>query len=530
MPARNITLYARWNITYTITFNSRGGSEVENIIAVANAELKKPKAPIREGYVFLGWFEEGAGEEFAFTVMPARDVVLYARWEESCVVTGLRFTLKETGTYEVTGYSGIDTEVVIPNEYKEIPVTSIGRGAFVDCKSIINIVFPESLEYICDYAFVRCYGLSNIVLPEGLETIGKYAFTYCENLVSINFPEGLKTIRDYAFYVCTNLEGVIFPESLTTIGNYAFAFCQNLTNIILPESLAFIGENAFHQSPYIFFYTKIPTKPEGWHDDWNPWNNPVYFGIDEVLEFNDMHYLVIDGSITITRYFGNDIIMELPASINGYQVTRIGVWAFKGCSIRKLILPEGLTTIEDKAFHSCGALRIVDFPDSLESIGAYAFNNCFKLSYIKLPDNVTVIGDNAFSGCWTSIFYTKQLSKPEGWSDNWNSDRPVYYGVAEIPLYNNLQYLLIDGSITITRYIGSESHLEVPSTIDGYQVRRIGISAFDSCESLKSVILSEGLEIIGDTAFRKCINLTEISLPESLKVIENYAFENDSSL
>ena len=71
---------------YTITFDSKGGSEVAPIKAEAGAQIQSPENPTRNGFEFLGWFESSDGgntlAENAFTVayMPAKNVTVYAKW------------------------------------------------------------------------------------------------------------------------------------------------------------------------------------------------------------------------------------------------------------------------------------------------------------------------------------------------------------------------------------------------------------------------------------------------------------------
>ena len=73
------TNYAHWAInSYTISFDSKGGSEVPSITANYGTALTVPDAPALDGHTFGGWFR--AGRPFAFTTMPAEDVALDALW------------------------------------------------------------------------------------------------------------------------------------------------------------------------------------------------------------------------------------------------------------------------------------------------------------------------------------------------------------------------------------------------------------------------------------------------------------------
>lgn len=409
----------------------------------------------------------------------------------------------------MTRYTGTDNVVLIPSEYKGKPVTTIGS-----------------------YAFHNNTNLTSVIIPESITSIGFGAFSLCANLTNIILPENLTTLKETAFLGCTNLTQITLPESLITIGHHAFGSCLNL-----------------------IIYVKASTKPSGWSDDWNPLNRPVYFGVEEVLEYNGMQYLVIDGSITITYYLGSETELEIPSLIEDYQVTRLGDRAFENClSLASVVLPESLisvgksafsgcinlkntsfpenlTIIEDNAFSDCTSLTDITFPESLATIEAFAFKNCSKLTYIILSNNLTIIKDYAFEDCINLTIYVKATSKPSGWYYYWNPlNRPVYFEVEELQEYNGMKYVVINGNITITHYEGNETTLEVPSLINGYQVTKIGDRAFEGRTTLTNITLSEGLTHIGKYAFSECTGLTNITLPESLTSIGTSSFYSCISL
>jgi hypothetical protein len=62
-------------------------------------------------------------------------------------------------------------------------------------------------------------------------------------------------------------------------------------------------------------------------------------------------------------------------------------------------VPDGTTTIQDKAFQDCISLTHVSIPDSVTSIGSDAFEDCTSLANVNIPNSVTSIGTYAFWGC-----------------------------------------------------------------------------------------------------------------------------------
>ena len=79
----NITLYAKWAAnTYTITFDTAGGSEITPITQDYETAITAPADPTREGYTFMGWDQEIP------TTMPAENITLKARWKDTEKPTG----------------------------------------------------------------------------------------------------------------------------------------------------------------------------------------------------------------------------------------------------------------------------------------------------------------------------------------------------------------------------------------------------------------------------------------------------------
>jgi uncharacterized repeat protein (TIGR02543 family) len=83
VPAENLTLYTSWQINnYSMTFLSNNGSLINTIIKPYLSTVLEPTSPEREGYTFDGWFrDELLTLPYVFTVIPAENIVLYAKWQ-----------------------------------------------------------------------------------------------------------------------------------------------------------------------------------------------------------------------------------------------------------------------------------------------------------------------------------------------------------------------------------------------------------------------------------------------------------------
>ena len=83
MPTENMTVTAQWEINqYTITFDTNGGSEIAPITQDYGTAITVPADPTREGYTFMGWDREIP------TTMPAENITLKARWKDIEKPTG----------------------------------------------------------------------------------------------------------------------------------------------------------------------------------------------------------------------------------------------------------------------------------------------------------------------------------------------------------------------------------------------------------------------------------------------------------
>ena len=82
MPSHDVNLYAKWTAkSYTIIFDSNGGSDVESINKKCGELISPPSNPYKDGYSFAGWYSDSDFKNlYTFTSMPSKNLVLYAKW------------------------------------------------------------------------------------------------------------------------------------------------------------------------------------------------------------------------------------------------------------------------------------------------------------------------------------------------------------------------------------------------------------------------------------------------------------------
>ena len=115
MPAENVTLTAQWTInSYTITFNSNGGSEVTEITQNFGTSVSAPSNPTKPGFSFVRWFVTDSGVAYTFSTMPSSNLTLNALWEE---VIGTSYTV----TFNSNGGTSVSPIVVLEDELATLP-------------------------------------------------------------------------------------------------------------------------------------------------------------------------------------------------------------------------------------------------------------------------------------------------------------------------------------------------------------------------------------------------------------------------
>lgn len=113
----------------------------------------------------------------------------------------------------------------------------------------------------------------------------------------------------------------------------------------------------------------------------------------KTLHFGSYEYEVVDSTVKIVKYTGNESSVKIPDSINGRSVTKIGEYAFEEKqSLTEVILPNKLESIGDFAFFGCIKLKKLDIPQTVKEIGQNAVGYFEKNNIMSPVDGIVIIG------------------------------------------------------------------------------------------------------------------------------------------
>lgn len=517
-------------ITHTIAFVTNGGQSVNTQTYKYEQTIALPSCT-RESFTFGGWFtDETQSTEFTLQKMPLNDITVYAWWREEN--KACEFTYSGSSSFTINGFNGNGETLWVPSyigdkpvteiktsafEYKTditkvvIPdtVTSIGKGAFKGCESIIDITLPfvgESLNatyykavfgYIFDFtqqeggksSGTKSEVFINIKYGDVSGAVWQYT---CQNYYHSYYGGGSYYAGSYYYYIPSTIKNVTITAQ-NEIPLAAFNGCNFIENIKIPESVVNIEKYAFQ---YCSGLKRLNSNVDG------EFNIPTNIETINDNTFVDCYEMT---KLTLLT-----------------NVKKLGDFAFKGCislnqinsnTLGELILPESIAVIGEYAFQNLEQITKVVVPDTVEKIGQGAFNGCNSIKDITLP----FIGESNETIYYCAVFghiFGRERIKPS-----------VYYGSLSFgKSKDSLQTDFVNekyGSSTgiwqytcydyhyiyYTDYYATSSYYYfIPKSIRNVTITvqtKVPVAAFNNCDFIENITLPQNVSI-GDYAFQNC--------------------------
>ena len=558
----DLTLTAVWEKNQvrecTVQLDFDGGilNNTHTVEITANSIDLEQYQPIRRGYLLEEWKDEFGNSYLPNSIVDLNyDTKLTAVWTPQYSDTSnFEFELTDNGrAYSLKGFrTGKTLEtVVVPAQYKGLPVTAISEGAFQDNHKIKYFVAENNITKIEPHIFDLCSNLREITLP----------------MVIQNAANHTKTGDGFAV-LFSNTEPTVdqFRHRYTKCGGFTSEF-EDADTYYIPtklQSVTVIGgvlkENSFRNMDTIqrlrLDSEVIAALPK-----------------NSISESDSLACLDLSGATNL------ETIGQLACRDNT---------ALEEIDFSNLVK---LKTIEKQAFslnktaeEKSSRLKNLDFSDceQLETIGDNAFENCDTLESVNLNScfYFKTFGNNAFKGC--------TLLKDIYLAPTFNIDTDFNVSSSFYDCENQINFVVPENSAFLKNIEGSlyskdmksllvyapnspETTYVLPSSVEkiypnafnlcnaletldlsGWQqttlpsvfkniknlkkvilpdsLTDIPDKTFENCSALETVELPERLKTIGDSAFYNCTSLTTLNLPESIKSIGCYAFYNCSAL
>lgn len=450
--------------------------------------------------------------------------VLAGRSKEDIVTVVYSAGLAAIQNNAFKGFSNLKTfgvQGASPNTFTLPPGTTvIGMSAFEGCVALEgNLVITSTgdsndmneLTEIKDRAFYGCGFTGTLSLSSKIEVIGELAFGGCENFTgSLVIPDNVTQVYSNAFSGCKGFDGTLaLSSSMTQIREGTFEGCENLSGILtIPESVTTIEARAFKECA-------------GFSGDLNVPETVTSMGDHAAFAY-------------CTGFSGVTFIGSPP----GLSV--IPRLTFAGCTgiVNKVIIPEGVTTIDEMAFSGAHFLGGLTLPFTLHTVNKAVFQNTTWTpgDYLVIPENVTTFGDPNDSGF--GLFYAVTgLSKVyntsahlgfETWyglsSDSWVSVTDLSNTGTGTSLGADQVNSAIGGSVHRSSQewvvVGSTLAILGDDTFSGFSA----LTTFGS--AIGSFSLPTGLTDVGWRCFLNCTSLTgELAVsPNLMSAMQGYVF------
>lgn len=411
----------------------------------------------------------------------------------------------------------------------------------INCLFIESVTIPASVFYISIDAFKNCVNLEKIEFAgEGIEWIDERAF---ENtaLTEISIPRTLKGIGVNCFNK-TEITDIVFGKNdadhfelwwnafygskvrtVTFKSNgvqiFAGSFTGSYVNTVTFEGSVELFEKGampINNNPIqeIIFKSDYPAELSRmlvleygyncyYYADYVSFSKRAPSHGELLVSADGFAYTVENNYATIVDYGGTSGEVDIPETLGGYVVNKIGSTAFrdykyydkiqgKTIYLSDVRIPSSVKEIGAFAFADNGFLSNVEFGSGLQKIGTSAFAGCTVLYDVALPSATKEIGDYCFMD--TNL---KTFSAP---------------GIKRIPVS------------------AFENCARLSSVVLSGEMESIGAYAFKGCSSLRNIVIPEGTTLIEPYTFEGCTSLATVTLPESIREIGRYAFNNCTSL
>ena len=392
-----------------------------------------------------------------------------------------------------------------------------GSSLIFDNNGFVNGIF-DSITSISDCAFA-CAAfhapVGSTVNFTNTVTIGNGAF-YKSGVSNVTFGGALESIGDNAFRLsAVSSKTVTFAKDDIFIGRNVFDFGGTVGTYLLSSTVSRVEDGITSIATGAFAQTELSSVSL-------PYTlKAISKGafITKYKNYNDKNYVEVNFRGANKYWFNiktnGDFLKDGVVKLNSSPVSN-----------NNIVWPADATTIPPRTFCSYTNLKKVQIPEGITSIGEYAFSDCKTIEEIHFPDSLQYVADYAFySTTITGNAYAPSLEsflKIKYNSDfASNVDGAFYFG-GEI----------LSGRVVLPDVTklsaGIFAHSEITEIVFPDTLTEIPSRCMRNITTLTSVTFGKNTVKIGDYAFYGCSGLESVTIPESVTEIGDSAFESTS--
>ncbi|MBO4577271.1 MAG: leucine-rich repeat protein, partial [Paludibacteraceae bacterium] len=410
----------------------------------------------------------------------------------------------------------------------------------ISCDSVLTISGAGAMADYNGSSSVPWHSYQSIireaVIGADVTSLSIYStFEECTALESVIIPEGITSLGDYTFNNCTSLEGIDLPSTMTSLGSYCFGGCSGMDSIVSRAttpptangSTFGIGDDAIRVYVPVSAIAAYQSA-EGWSSFTNfmalPEGCIIASGTCGADGYNIVWVLDCDSVMTIS---GTGEMASYTTNSNGQAP-----WASYGSQIRDIVIGEGITKASPYGFYNAGSytngaynnVRSVTIPSTMNTLANNNFYQC-PIETVTINSD-SIVGRTTYSSSSNlqNIFGAQVRQYVIGSS---------VHSIAQSAFYNqsadSLRSVILPEGLTSIGdwgfgYLENMDSITLPSTLQS-----IGADAFYG-SGLKAITIPAGVTTMGGQAFQNCDKLTSLTLEEGLTSIGTSAFANCTAL
>lgn len=465
-------------------------------------------------------------------------------------------------------YSAFESCVSLTGINLPDSVESIASAVFYDCDNLKKVSYSKNMTYIPSDAFSNCYNLTSITDIDNIESIGYEAFSGCRKLQSITFPKTLSKISSNAFWGCISLGTVTISKNLTTISDTAFNGAASRFQVVSSNKYysskggMLLNKNGTRLKQVPANVTGTVTVPKS-----------VTKINSSAFTFGKMNKIVFqDGITTLDKYlFRNlerlhtivlpDTLTNFtsqstpPSYLNSDHITSIQITDTNPSfsSVDGVLYNKNQTTM---LFYPIGKKGTLTLPDNFKKLNRQLKQN--KLTSIRIAE------ENSKFTSIDGVLYDSRVEKLCCYPLNKTSFM-LPKSIKDISYLNRIRDMVKLNKITVSsknkkfyakdgvlfrssndtllyyppkkagEYVipSSAAYIEANAFEHASRLTKLTISKnisrhahttylFDSCDSLKEVVVKQGNLNSINMSFNNCKHLKKITLPSSIMTMNMY--------